>query len=313
MDQTLNLCHSNIDDFNLFNGSVCPKQLRVMQWNVRGINDFQKFQEILLAVDHLVTPIDVIIIGETWLKAENTALYTMIGYKHIFSSRESSSGGLAMFVRDTIKYNVVKNTCSDGFHHIHAELLLPVGVFDVHAVYRPPSYDFNSFHDCLETWLNNSNTNRPCLIFGDMNVPVNLSNNNTVLKYTNLLQSYGFICTNTFVTRPCSSNILDHVICKMDDAHRLRNHTILNELSDHCLILSEFEIHFDKSRIELSKKVINHEKLENEFKTYIDSIEPIQDVNTCLQDILSKYNTILKNCKKKGENPLKSKVHNARG
>lgn len=170
--------------------------------------------------------------------------------------------------------------------------------FIVHGVYRPPSYDFNLFHDRLEGWLNESCTNQPCLIFGDVNVPVNLSNNNVVLKYKYLLQSYNFLCCNSFVTRPASSNILDHVLCKMSDAHRLTNHTILSDLSDHYLILSEFELHIGSHATILTKNIVNHDRLELEFKNYIDNLGPVLNVDFCLETIISKYNTILKDCTK---------------
>lgn len=298
MYQTLNNFHNNIDDFNLLLETMGTKHLRILQWNVRGVNDLRKFDEILIAVDSFSVPIDVIILGETWLKSGNTGLYGIQGFKSIFSSRENSSGGLVIYIRNTIEHKIIENTCNDGFHHIKIETKVCGEVLEIHGVYRPPSYDFNKFHDRLETWLNECSTNRPCLIFGDVNIPVNLSNNNVVLKYKHLLQSYGYICSNTIVTRPASQNILDHIMCKISDAHRLNNHTIFNDLSDHCLIVSEFKMQIGTHRVDLSKKVTNHEKLEMEFKRYIDGIGPIQDVNTCFQNIISKYNTIWEDCTK---------------
>lgn len=70
------------------------------------------------------------------------------------------------------------------------------------------------------------------MIVGDVNVPVNSASNNVVIRYKTLLESYGFVCSNTHVTRPISNNILDHSICKLDDVGRLRNDTIENEVSD---------------------------------------------------------------------------------
>lgn len=298
MSETLNILHNHVDDFNQTCGRVNAKLLRVLQWNVRGINDLNKFDNVLLTLDHLVVPIDVIIIGESWIKDGNTAMYNIRGYNSIFSCRESSNGGLAVYIRDTIEFKLVKNECFEGFHHINVELMLPGGALDVHGVYRPPSFDFNLFCENLESWFNQNSNNRPCLIFGDVNVPVNMSNHNTVLKYKYLLQSYGYLCSNTFATRPASSNILDHVLCKMVDAHRLSNHTIPVDLSDHSLILSEFKTQLEFNKVRLTKKIINHEQLRIEFKRYMENVGPINDVNTCLQNILSKYNTILNSCTK---------------
>lgn len=294
MDKSLNYYHNHIDEFNVSCGRNSSKYLRVLQWNVRGINDMSKFDNILLSIDHFVVPIDVIILGETWIKADNTGLYKINGYNSIFSSRENSSGGLAVYIRDTIKYNVLENLSSGGFHHISVELKMNGEKYEIHGVYRPPSFDFNVFYEFIECWLNKSNSH-PCFIFGDVNVPVNLINNNVVLKYKYLLQSYNFLCSNSFVTRPASSNVLDHVICKMSEAHRLYNHTILNDVSDHSLILSEFGLRFRSDRVVLSKNIVNHDKLHRDFKSFIDTIGVIDNVDTCLSNIIAKYNTLLKN------------------
>lgn len=298
MYQTLNYFHNHIDDFNLSCNRICPNQLRVIQWNVRGINDLHKFDKLLTSLDHFTAPIDVIIVGETWLKDGDTSLYNIKGYNSIFSCRNRSFGGLAVYIRDNMEFRIIENVCIEGFHHINFELVLKGEVIDIHCVYRPPSYDFNAFHDSLESWLNKNNSTRPCLIFGDINVPVNLSNNNVVLKYKYLLESYSFMCTNTCVTRPASANILDHVLCKMSDVHRLSNHTVFHDLSDHCLILSEFRIKLGSHRIKLSKTVVNHDRLDREFKRYIDTFGPVRDANMCLQNISSKYDALLKDCTK---------------
>lgn len=298
MDKPLNYFHNHIDDFNLFYVKDSFKKLRVLQWNVRGINDLNKLDSILLSVDHISVPIDVIILGETWIKAGNTSLYNINGFNSIFSCRDASSGGLAVYIRDSIKFNILENVSHDGFHHISVELQLNDGKCVIHGVYRPPSFDFNMFYDHIESWLNSINGNHPCLIFGDVNVPVNMSSNNVVLKYKYLLQSYNFLCANTFITRPVSSNILDHVICKMADAHRLSNHTILNDVSDHSLILSEFKLSCHSDRVVLSKNIVDHEKLHNEFKCFLDTFDVVENVNECLSNIIAKYNALLIECTK---------------
>lgn len=93
MAQQLNFFHNHIDEFNVTQRRNNTKQLRILQWNVRGINDLCKFDEILLAIDHFVYPVDVIIVGETWLKAGNTSLYTISGYNSIFSVGTTHLGG----------------------------------------------------------------------------------------------------------------------------------------------------------------------------------------------------------------------------
>lgn len=232
-------CESVEDFNNVFSSGL---SLKILQWNVRGLNDVNKIDNILQFLDELNTSIDVIVIGETRLNKENTRLFNIRNFSPIFSCRDSSSGGLAVFVHKNLTHKIIENTFDDGLHHIFVEIKINGLCYDVHSVYRPPCLDFNRFHDLMESWLQNSSNNRPCFIIGDINVPVNLFNNNVVLKYRNLVESFGFICTDTFVTRPVSSNILDHFICQFEYAHRVKNYTILNNVSDHLPVVSSFNL-----------------------------------------------------------------------
>lgn len=294
MANTLNYFHSNIDDFN-DNCNICSKQLRILQWNIRGMNDLFKFDKITETLDQLKVHVDIIVVGETWVNLENSALYHIPGYTSVFSCRNTSSGGLAVYIRNSLNYKTVENKVENGMHHIHIQLKINENCYDIHGIYRPPSYDFNSFFDHLENWLSSSVNSRSCFVFGDMNVPVNLVNNNVVSRYKQLLQSYNFVCTNTFVTRPASSNILDHVICKIEDACRICNHTIFSDVSDHLLVLSEYKMSVETNRVTFKKNIVNRSQVQYEFRAYLQSIHVIDNVNTCLESIMYKYNEILAN------------------
>ena len=58
--------------------------LRVFHWNIRGMKCLEKFDALKEMVVRYKDPIDVIVIGETRLKREHTALYNIYGYGHIF-------------------------------------------------------------------------------------------------------------------------------------------------------------------------------------------------------------------------------------
>lgn len=293
MDNLKNFFHDCVDDFNDSFSGNSPKQFRILQWNVRGLNDLNKFDEVLEFLDSLRVQIDVIVLGETWLKNDNCSLINIHGFRSVFSCRESSSGGLAVFVRSSIMFTTVENVSYEGFHHIHVKLQINGTHIDVHGVYRPPCFDFNNFHTMLESWLSLSPPNRSVFIVGDFNVPVNLSGNNVVGRYKNLLESYGFICTNTFVTRPASMNILDHVVCNFNNASRVQNDTIFNNCSDHLPIISCFEMALPANVVPLTKKIVNHCKLNHDFAAYVSNIERIEDVSACLESVTLHYNFLL--------------------
>lgn len=296
MANIVNLSHDNVDDFNKNVSNPNMKSIRFLQWNVRGLNVVGKFDDVLEFIDNVCVPLDVIVLGETMLKDANCSLLNMRGFSAIFSCRENSSGGLALFIRNTIDFRTIKNVSVDGFHHIHIELKLNGIFYDVHGVYRPPSYDFNSFHTMLEAWLAEASPSRPLLIFGDINIPMNLVNNNVVVKYKNLLECYGCLCTNTHVTRPLSNNILDHVVCKLDNASSIQNDTIYSAVSDHLPVLTSLSLSAEVNRVELSQNIIDHGKVNVNFSNYINSIGRIDDVNTCLENIIENYNKILQDC-----------------
>lgn len=289
-----NLFHDNISAFN--NCYIKNKtSLKIMQWNVRGINNLSKFDEILQTVDMIETEIDVIVIGETLLKRENCKLYEIPNYRSEFSCREESSDGLAVYVNKNLKSKIKKNFHVNGFHHIHVEICLKGHYYDVHGLYRPPNYDFNAFSDYMEHILNSSKPSNFCLIVGDINVPINHANLNTVTKYKMLLESYSFLTTNTYATRPTSANILDHVICKLDDANRVQNHTIdLSSLSDHIPVITSFRTKNNKEPMVLTKRIVKYCQLNQEFCTFLNSIDTVHDVETTLQSIISTYNILLK-------------------
>ena len=108
-------------------------------------------------------------------------LYNIPGYSKTFSCRDTSSGGLVVFIDKRISHTIIANRTIDGFHHIHAELNINGRLFDVHRIYRLPSFDFHEFCNLLEELLSLASSNRSCFIAGDVNVPMNLVNNNAAV------------------------------------------------------------------------------------------------------------------------------------
>lgn len=298
MDSQLlqNYFHESLNDFKINYSKAKDRKLRILQWNIRGMNALDKFDSILYFLNNCGLTIDVIVLSETWIKANSLPIYEIPGYISTFSCRESSHGGLALYVNNKIHHNVISNHARDGLHSIRVELTVNGFCFEVIGVYRPPSYDFQTFYDILEEWLHNSKKNTPCFIIGDVNVPVNLMNNNIVTKYRSLLESYGFICANSIVTRPASNNILDHVVCKSSDAFRLRNDTIYTDISDHLQILSSIQLNGTKRKQTLIKKVVDNVRLTSMFNHYIDSITCVDDVESCFSEIITKYGQLLALC-----------------
>lgn len=206
------------------------------------------------------------------------------------------SGGLAVFVRNSLESKIIENKSIDGLHYVRLEIKLCGNLFNFVGVYRPPSFDYNTFQDILESWLTFATPSKPFIVVGDINVPINMQNNNVVTKYKNLLESYGYVCTNTIPTRPISNNILDHCICPIDLASQLQNYTIFNEISDHIPVISSLALSNGRKHQELRTSVVDHVKLQNEFSLYLNNFQITDDVDAVLKALIAKYNSLVSEC-----------------
>lgn len=127
--------------------------VKVIQLNIRGLNELSKFDRVRELLDRFRERVDIIVLGETWLTNDKTGLYFLNGYTGFFSCRDDQHGGLALFIRNDLKFNLCSNRTIDGFHHIHIQLLTKGKQLQVHAVYRPPSFDARRFWPKSKPWL----------------------------------------------------------------------------------------------------------------------------------------------------------------
>ncbi|XP_055616637.1 uncharacterized protein LOC129762427 [Toxorhynchites rutilus septentrionalis] len=241
--------------------------LKILQINIRGMNNPNKFDSIKEFLNRYVGVIAVLVVGETWVQSERTNLFKINGYKSFFSCRpECSGGGLAVYVREAIVFDELGNVHANGFHHVHLRLDASGTPFHIHAIYRPPSFDSSVFFRNLESLLSASKANQFHVIVGDINIPTNQIESCITSEYVNLLKCYNFSVTNTYPTRPASNNVLDHVVCSETMLNNIVNETIFNDCSDHNFVLSTFNVHKDVTCRTLSKTITNYRRLIEAFK-----------------------------------------------
>lgn len=252
---------------------VNPKSaFRVLQLNVRGMNELNKFDDIKQTLERYGEQVDVLVLGETWLKPERVCLYEINGYKGIFSCREESHGGLAVFIRNELNMEICSNVVIEGSHHIHCRLLSQGKAVNLHAVYRPPSFDVRRFLHQIEGMLSSASAGDKSILVGDFNIPLNIVNNNIVGEYLRLLETYNMMPTNTAVTRPSSNNILDHIVCSKSMTETIVNETIFTGMSDHCLICSTINMKCHTSENTLQKRITDHSRLNQLFTQSIANL-----------------------------------------
>lgn len=251
-----------------------------------------KFDLVKQFLDKYQDRIDVIALGETWLKEGCTELFGVHGYKSIFSCRQESHGGLALYVREDFVVNVITNEHDDGFHCIHAEIASASNRFNIICVYRPPNFSYTDFQIKIESKLSSISNQKNVFLIGDTNVPVNLSQNNVVREYRRILQSYNLSVTNTSVTRAASGNILDHLVCSVDQMGSIINETIYSEMSDHSMILTTLTSSSMKGMQTLTKRIINHTQLNERLSSALMDIPMNLSANEKLLTVIEKFHEI---------------------
>lgn len=269
-----------------------PFSFKILQLNIRGMNSLEKFDAVKEFLALYSGQIDMVVIGETWVKAERKSLFGIEGYRSIFSCREDTlGGGLAVFVKSKFEFEEVACLHDEGMHHIHLRMKLDESDFDVHAIYRPPSFDLAQYFRKIDSICSTHRKSASCVIVGDMNIPVNLVNRGVVSEYLDLLRCYNFLVTNSYSTRPASNNILDHVVCSENVQGNVTNETIFTDISDHCFVLSSFQFKRSVKMMTLEKNIVNHTKLNDAFHAAMQNM-PQGNANDKLLYVLNTYQSL---------------------
>lgn len=274
---------------NSSNNCVGSFRLKVLQYNIRGMNNMDKFDHLKELLQLYSGVIDVIVIGETWIKSDRQQLYNIAGYQKVFSCRpDSQGGGLGVYVRTAISFDEISNEHVGGFYHIHIRLEVGESPFHVHAIYRPPSFDLSTFFTKLDLICAEAGRNGSSIIIGDVNIPINRPGCPAVDEYTSLLSCYNFSVTNTYPTRPSSGNILDHVTASVSPDCSIVNETIYSDVSDHCLVMSTFSLQKPIRKQQLQKTIVCNLRLNEAFQNAMNDI-PEGSAETRLQFAMDTY------------------------
>ncbi|KAL1403892.1 hypothetical protein pipiens_000876, partial [Culex pipiens pipiens] len=128
-----------------------------------------------------------------------------------------------------------------------------------------------------------------------MNLPVNNPEARDVQQYTQLLNSYGMAVTNSFVTRPSSNNILDHVVCSVANSSRVSNYTMDCDLSDHSYVLTVLKLKMEQERRTLTKTWTNYTAVNDEYRSFLQEYQlDLLVPNERLQAITERYALLTK-------------------
>lgn len=198
--------------------------------NVARVSSLSKFEELVIYILSLVVQPVLIVLTETWIVKGTEGLYRLPGYSGYHCCRETSSAGVAVFIKTGFKLDVIEDDAGPlsyiqfKFYPENSPSEFVIGT----ACYLPKRSDYYLVEDqlcnILDKWKNSRH-----ILLGDFNI--NVKEDSAVSRsYINMLESLGYRVTNTLVTRPASGTVIDHSILNF---HEAVNATVKSGLSDH--------------------------------------------------------------------------------
>lgn len=286
----------------------------IMQINIRGINDYPKFEKFKLMLSSLKYKFDVIVLGETKLKKTfPKSIYNLKGYDMYVSCRTSSKnskgkliggGGLIIYVKKEI--TITKHeTHSSTFEKISFDINHNEQRLKLITYYRPPESqklkNIKEFMNDVETEI--SDDNERIMLIGDINIDIS-ENCRNARDYNNLITGYDMKLLNNQVTRDVSGKIIDHVSVNFSDSCNFSVHTISldKNFTDHNMIVTTIE---DMCLIKKESEIktydfVDYEKLVNIIheSQEINDILNCTDVNVIAQRLTKSTYDAIQSCTK---------------
>jgi len=213
------------------------KGLHFTHLNIRSL--LPKLSELKTII--LNTNVAVLSFSETWL--DNTITDSEIeiqGYSIIRKDRDRGGGGVCMYIRNDIAFNIRNDLEIEGLEAIWADILLPkTKPFLIGCIYRPPKQkDFIHLLDSVLSLCHNQET----YLLGDTNFNVMDNSNSKTKRFVHTCNSFGFNQLITEITRVgrsssgiITSTLIDHILC--NDLLKVSQSGVLPiGLSDHFLV-----------------------------------------------------------------------------
>ncbi len=302
-----NLCNSGAKDVN--------GRFSVVSLNMRSMRSVEKFEELLGLVQKL-KDVSIWAISET--NIENCKdFYNIPGYNSVFCNRVGRSGGGAvLYIKVGIRFEVLRQE-DDFFNCVGIRVTNEdpkLRTLDIYLIYRPPNTNVANFLDSFEEIVSSCN-GKPALLVGDINFDLNKRQTDTnVMRYLNLLSSYGFYVTNDIVTREISGSLLDHVSSNFLNKCEVKNVTFGVSASDHNAILTSFLLGARSNRsTTVNRKIVDYTIMTEKLAENLIGLEALQltdDPNLMMNSLTKVFQETINQCstvrsfKTKGEGKI---------
>ena len=205
------------------------KGMSFIHLNVRSL--LPKIAELSLILNQ--TKASILAVSETHLDSSiGDSEVNVKGYTLVRRDRDRNGGGVCLFIRDTISFNVRQDLGEVEFEAVFVDVFFPKSrPILVGVCYRPPS-DGN-FLDRLNDIFERLNLRDEAYILGDFNICVD-KQSSLARKYSGILNSFSFTQLINAPTRitASSKSVLDHILT--NSVSKVVNSGVLDlSLSDH--------------------------------------------------------------------------------
>ena len=289
---------------------------KIFHNNIRSIS--KNFDEMNIFLEGLNEQFDVLVFTECW-KVLNTNLFNKYGYDLLYNNGDlNQNDGVIVYIKSEheYKYNITK---LGDINALNIKISFYNKIFNIIAIYRPPSTCPYLFNHNLNTFLSNNNFNlsENTIIIGDINININ-SNLDPSQEYLNILWENGFIPFVNKPTRECGyqTSCIDHIFLKSKEPPAKFTPIIYKiNITDHFPIILNFSTNHmqsDKKNYEsYSKKYIDYPKLKFTLKNenWLDlySTNKVNDATSMFIVKLKKYIDISTNTVKVKKSKIKKK------
>ena len=179
----------------------------------------------------------------------------------IYQRETQRGGGVIIFIRDNIKYEVVDSICIQGV--IESQSVMINGTL-ITSLYRPPSGNKNRFIESLTEWIE-SQRGKQMFIAGDYNL--NYLNHEKAI-FDNIQNTTGLIPQIKVATRLISNTCIDNVLTNIRGKHTVSSICI----ADHQAIESKLWLTADKVSTKKHKYREMSEQNWNKFSQKLNGI-----------------------------------------
>lgn len=303
-----NLFNDEIGRDDLHNDTTCNYayvnnvthfgNLNTLHLNIRSLNkNKDNLSELLHQLSNAGVDVDIILLCETWLNAENDLMPQIDGYDYFLQNRSiGRGGGIAIFIRkcfsavirDDIDFNL-----DEYYESLFVDVTFGKKIITVVEIYRIPNSSESVFNDDFGKLL--AKISSKSLILGsDQNLDLLKGNiHKPTSEFLETIFACGLIPSVTKPTRVSQSTctLIDNVYVSLDLFDKISSDVILEYMSDHFPCLLQIQSPFRESKAKSHMKIVysrklndkknaalNHELLHKNWLSVLSSASNVDDM-----------------------------------